>query len=33
MQQVLKPSWVFTSKHGPEVLQLLEKLDKAEKEE
>ncbi|KIL55563.1 hypothetical protein M378DRAFT_134069 [Amanita muscaria Koide BX008] len=32
MQQMLKPPWVFASLHGQEVLDLLEKMDIAEKE-
>jgi bloom syndrome protein len=28
MQQALKPPWPFTSKHGHEVLELLQKWDK-----
>jgi hypothetical protein len=32
MQQALKPPWPFASKHGHEVLELLQKWDKVEKE-
>jgi bloom syndrome protein len=33
MQQMLKPPWVFASRHGKEVLDLLEKLDQVDKDE
>jgi hypothetical protein len=32
MQQVSKPPWIFASEHGHEVLELVERLKKVEKE-
>ncbi|KAM6493656.1 hypothetical protein JOM56_010017 [Amanita muscaria] len=32
MQQMLKPPWVFASLHGQDLLDLLEEMDRAEKE-
>lgn len=33
MNEILNPSWVFASRHGQEVLDLLAKLDESEKDD